>query len=174
VLRLTVTDNAGNSAFDEFTLVWDTVDPIITNIAVTTSNPIDTIIGWENFTCTVTDALSGINEVFLNVDSIPLLMQHTGSTYYYNTTLTSGHYNYYIYAIDKADNSESSTTSLISIAPNWDIDMDGICDLVDASKVSLKWLQVGSPGWIREDINNDGTINILDVSAISVHWLNTW
>jgi hypothetical protein len=174
VLRLTVTDTAGNSAFDTFQLTWDTVAPTITDIAVITSIPIDTIIGWENFTCTVTDTLSGINEVTLYVDGIPLAMLHTGSTYYYNTTLNSGHYNYYIYATDKADNSETSTSSLISIAPNWDIVMDGECNLLDVSAISFKWLHAGTPGWIREDINNDGMVNILDVSAISLHWLETW
>lgn len=30
VIRLTVTDNAGNSSFDEFTLIWDTTKPVIT------------------------------------------------------------------------------------------------------------------------------------------------
>jgi parallel beta-helix repeat protein len=30
VIRLTVTDNAGNAAFDEFNLTWDTIGPIIT------------------------------------------------------------------------------------------------------------------------------------------------
>jgi hypothetical protein len=29
VCRLTVTDNAGNTAYDEFTLIWDTVSPIV-------------------------------------------------------------------------------------------------------------------------------------------------
>ena len=174
VLRLTVTDNAENSAFDEFTLTWDTVNPTITNIVVTTSNPIDTIIGWVNFTCTVTDSLSGINEVFLYVDGTPILMQHTGSLYYYNYTLGSGHHTYYIYATDEADNSQTSVTNPISIAPNWDITMDGVVNVMDVSAISVNWLHTGTPGWIREDINNDGAVNILDVSAISVHWLETW
>jgi uncharacterized protein YodC (DUF2158 family) len=36
VCRLTVTDNAGNSAFDEFTLIWDTVPPSV-NAGIDTS-----------------------------------------------------------------------------------------------------------------------------------------
>ena len=174
VLRLTVTDNAANSAFDDFTLIWDTGVPTITNIAVSLSNPIDTIIGWENFSCTVTDALSGVNQVFLYINSTPYPMQHAGSTYYHNFTLGSGHHNYHIYATDNAGNTQTSSTTVLNISPNWDVNMDGQCNLVDASLVSLKWLNVGTPGWIREDINNDGTVNILDVSAISLHWMQIW
>ena len=104
-------------------------------------------------------------------------MQHyTGSTYYHKETLNSGHHTYYVNATDNAGNSETSTSSLISIAPNWDvyIDIDNECNVWDITAISTKWLQVGTPGWIREDINNDGMVNILDVSAISVHWLETW
>ncbi len=36
VIRLTVTDNSGNSSFDEFTLVWDVSSPTISNVS---SNP---------------------------------------------------------------------------------------------------------------------------------------
>ncbi|MDH7507708.1 MAG: hypothetical protein QHH15_08010, partial [Candidatus Thermoplasmatota archaeon] len=106
--------------------------------------------------------------------STPILMQNTGSTYYYNTTLSSGNHSYYIYAIDNAGNTETSSTGLISKAPNWDINMDGICNIFDVSLISAKWLQTGANGWIREDINNDGSVNILDVSIISLHWNEWW
>ena len=55
VCRLTVTDNASNSAYDEFTLIWDTTNPIV--------DAGSDIIANTQFTqdATVNDLLSGIS-----------------------------------------------------------------------------------------------------------------
>ena len=175
-VTLTVTDKAGNSDSDTFELTWDVTAPIITNILVTFSDPIDTdpLFGWVNITCTVTDALSGVDEVHLYLEGSPLFMQNTGSTYYYNTTLDYGNRTYYIHAKDDLGNAETSATGVISVPPNWDINEDGVCDIFDVSLISAAWLQEGASGWIREDINNDGKVDILDVSIISLYWLQKW
>jgi hypothetical protein len=171
-----VTDKVGNEGSDSVTVTVDNTDPNILNVIVTTSTPIDTIIGWENFTCTVTDGLSGVDEVYIYIQSVQYLMQQTGSTstYYYNWTLNYGNRTYYIKAFDNAGNSKQSDPTIISIPPNWDVIVDGVCNINDVVQISNTWLQVGTPGWIRADINNDGVVNILDVSAISVHWLEVW
>jgi len=175
---VTVTDAAGNVGSDSVTYTVDDTAPIITDINVLTSSPMDTdpSFGWENFTCTVNDVLSGVKEVYLYLDGSPVIMSKTGTTYYYNTTLASGDTNYYITASDIVDNIETTSTDTISKAPNWDINEDGILNGFDVSFLSLNWL-VGdgsNPGWIRADINNDGYINGFDVTQISLHWLEMW
>ncbi len=124
----------------------------------------------------MTDATSGVNQVYVYIDGTPTLMQKTGSTYYHNTTLSSGNHTYYISASDNVGNEKESSSGDISIAPNWDIVIDGICDMLDASQISFNWNSGdgSNPGWIRADINNDGYVNILDASQVSAHWQESW
>ena len=61
VIRLTVTDNAGNTAFDEFTLKWDTTPPTVTgtptgenvtttiNITITFNEPVNKAEAEDGF-----------------------------------------------------------------------------------------------------------------------------
>ena len=95
-------------------------------------------------------------------------------TYYYNTTLSSGNYSYNISATDNVENSDSSSTYWFLVPPNWDITMDGVCNYMDITRISIEWLNTGSNGWIREDITNDGNVNYMDITQISLHWMETW
>ena len=175
-------DLAGNEESPHVTVSnirLDKTDPTISSIVVTNSTPIDTDIGWVNISCTITDSLSGVDDsnVYIYLDSSPLLWQKTGTNYYYNGTLGSGRYNYHIEATDNAGNTETTSDVPLNIAPNWDINMDGVCNINDVTGlggIATKWLQVGTPGWIRADIDNNGVVNILDVSIISVYWLGSW
>jgi hypothetical protein len=156
--------------------------PEISSITLTNSNPKDTnpTYGWENITVTVTDDVA-INQVRINItypdmhkENISMINAGAG-IYYYNTTFTSvGSYGYFIWVIDATSVSKTSSISSYAKPPNWDINMDGVCNIVDVTLLSTKWLQTGSHGWIREDINNDGTVNIADVSIASVYWMHTW
>ena len=58
--------------------------------------------------------------------------------------------------------------------PEWDLNGDHGCNILDVVKIGLSWGQTGSDGWIPEDLNSDGTINILDVVVIGLHWGETW
>jgi len=179
-VRVTAVDKAGNSNSDEsddaFTI--DSTAPTITGITVTYSDPIDTdpLYGWENITCTVTDTTAGVKEVYIYIDGSPILMQKAGGIYYHNATLASGNHTFYIEAKDNAENTQTSSSDKISKAPNWDINMDGTCNGLDVTLLSLKWLNGdgSNKGWIREDINNDGYVNGLDVTQLSLHWLELW
>jgi len=161
----------------------DTIPPEISDVTVTMSDPIDTdpLYGWENITCTVTDNL-GVHSVFVNITypdlhtESHLMTDGGGGQYYYNTTYTAvGSYSYHIWANDTSDNSNTSSVDTFEVPPNWDINMDGICNIIDVSRCSVEWMNSSSNnGWIREDINNDGNVNIIDVSQLSVHWLETW
>jgi len=67
-------------------------------------------------------------------------------TYYYNTTLSSGNYSYNISAKDNAENPDSSSTYWFLVPPNWDITMDGVCNFMEVTKMSLEWQSTGSNG----------------------------
>lgn len=45
-IRLTVTDNAGNSNYDEFDLYWDTNTPVIENLNVTVESSSEIAVAW--------------------------------------------------------------------------------------------------------------------------------
>jgi hypothetical protein len=157
----------------------DDFPPEISNIDVVLSNPMDTdpLFGWESFTCDVSDAGSGVDEVYLYLtypDSSEsnFLMSNTGgSTYTYNTSLSDvGVYSYYIYAVDNLGNNDSSSVDSFTIYPNWDIDMDGYIFLPDLVQVSLSYEQNGGNGWIREDVDNNGQVFLPDLVQVSLHY----
>jgi hypothetical protein len=156
--------------------------PQISNILLSNSNPKDTNppFGWENVTVNVNDDVA-VSQVRINITCPDMHTENIsmitcgGNIYYYNTTFTSvGSYSYFIWAIDTNSVSKSSGATSYAKPPNWDINMDGVCNIIDVTLLSTKWLQGSSPGWVREDINNDGTVNIGDVSVISIHWMQTW
>jgi hypothetical protein len=156
--------------------------PQMSNIVLTNSTPKDTnpIFGWENITVDVTDDVAvsqvRINITYPDMHTENISMISVGEDgYYYNSTLTDvGSYSYFIWGIDTTNVIKTSGINAYTKAPNWDINMDGICNILDVSQISSYWLHVGTPGWIRADINNNGEVNIVDVSAISAYWLHTW
>ena len=159
----------------------DTIPPEISAINIKLFDPIDTdpIYGWENISCTVTDNVD-VDSVRLNITYPDLhtenvSMTKIGDTYYYNTTFSDvGSYSYFIWANDTSDNVNTSSVDMFDVPPNWDITMDGICDYMDITKISIEWQSTGSNGWIREDITNDGWVDYLDITQISLHWGETW
>jgi|GEM_PF-2226493 len=54
--------------------------------------------------------------------------------------------------------------------PNYDINMDGVCNLMDLVQISIHFGQAGSPGWIREDVDKNGKIRVLDMTLTSNHY----
>jgi ABC-type phosphate transport system substrate-binding protein len=61
--------------------------------------------------------------------------------------------------------------------PYWDLNTtpDGICNILDAVKIGLKWqYHCAYPGEVREDMNGDGIVNILDAVPIGLNWQKTW
>ncbi|MFX1488458.1 MAG: cohesin domain-containing protein, partial [Promethearchaeota archaeon] len=184
-LEARANDNGGNidpsPASDSFT--YDISAPTINNVDIVFSGPMDTdpLFGWESFTCDVSDAGSGVDEVYLYLtypDSSEsnFLMSNTGgSTYTYNTTLSDvGDYGYYIYAVDNLGNDDNSSVDSFTIYPNWDIDMNSHIYLPDLVQVSLSYEQSGANGWIREDVDNNGQVFLPDLVQVSLHYDETW
>jgi len=98
-----------------------------------------------------------------------------GDLWYYNTTFSAiGSYEYMIWADDTSDNIVASGVDGFVLPPNWDIFVDGVCNGLDVTWVSIFWMNSGVPGWIRADITNDGWVNGLDITFVSLHWMDTW
>jgi hypothetical protein len=58
--------------------------------------------------------------------------------------------------------------------PDWDVNCDGICNLIDFIKISNHIGQNGAPGWIREDVDKNGQIQFLDLLPVSNNYGNTY
>jgi hypothetical protein len=157
----------------------DVIPPEIVDIAVLISDPKDTLIGWENISCTVTDNIA-VHQVQLNLTypdmhSENVSMIKSGDTYYYNVTLSDvGSYEYFIWANDTSDNANTSPSDSFVIPPNWDINIDHQCSIVDLVLVAGHFDETGDNGWIREDVNNDGDVSIVDLVLVAGHFDETW
>jgi len=153
--------------------------PEISNINIVTSDPKDTSIGWENFSCIVTD-IQGVDAVYLNLiypdlhtESSPMVK--SDDIYYCNTSLSDvGSYSYHIWAVDVNGNSNISAVYSFELPPNWDINGDHDCSIVDLIQVVNHFDETGIFGWIREDVNNDGDVSIVDLIQVTNHFDETW
>lgn len=56
------------------------------------------------------------------------------------------------------------------ISPVWDINNDGICNILDFICISNHFGETGTPGWICEDTDKNGEIQLLDVIFIANHY----
>ncbi|MFW6122144.1 MAG: hypothetical protein ACOC80_14780 [Petrotogales bacterium] len=191
------TVTANNSGFISFTNnVWstqlfeifqegtgvDSSSPVISDLSVSTSNPIDTnsSLGWVNITCVVTDNI-GVNQVLFNVTNPDgssgnvSMGADASNNYYYNSSFsTYGNYSYFIWANDTSDNVDTSDNHVFSMPPNWDINNDGGCSVFDYVSISNHYGETGSLGWIREDVDNNGEIKVFDLVLLSEHYGKIW
>ena len=151
---------------------------------LTESDPLDTEeeYGWIKISSVVTSD-AGINEVRLIIthqygSSYNISMNSGGSnSYYYNSSTTFsniGDYDYYIWAVDSNGNQTTSSVYDFSMPPNWDIDKNGVCNILDLQLISNRYNEIGQNGWIREDVDNNGIIQVLDLIIISSHYGESW
>ena len=168
----------------EFHSGGDTTPPQISAMSIVTSSPLDTnpLYGWINVSCTVIDNVA-VSQVILHIhnsggswNNVSMITRTTGKYYYRSTTAfsTAGNYSYTIWAKDTSNNVKTSSSLLFSMPPNWDINNDSCCTILDLVLVSNQYGLAGSPGWIREDMDNSGVINILDMNLISNHFGENW
>lgn len=71
------------------------------------------------------------------------------------------------------DSTSASSTKILPItvsSATWDVNKDGIVNVLDMTGISQHWGETGSPGWIAQDVNNDGIINSLDMIIVGQHW----
>lgn len=159
----------------------DSTPPQISNVAISATYPLDTDIGWENFTCTVTDNVEVVSVILKltspdqSTTNIPMTKKIGTSVYYTNQSLdTYGDYDYRIKATDTSNNNKFSSTSPFLLPPNWDINGDGIGSLLDLVLISNYYGSTGSSGWVREDVDNNGKVKLMDVTLVSNHFGENW
>jgi hypothetical protein len=54
-----------------------------------------------------------------------------------------------------------------STIPDYDVNSDGSCNLIDFVLIANRFGETGSPGWTREDVDKNGLINTLDIVEVS-------
>ena len=54
-----------------------------------------------------------------------------------------------------------------STIPDYDVNSDGSCNIIDIVLIANRFGESGNPGWIREDVDNNGLINTLDIILVS-------
>jgi hypothetical protein len=158
----------------------DVTPPEISSVSMVMSDPADTDIGWVNISCLVTDNV-GVDEVWLNLTYPDLHVANlsmtagSGDLFYVNASLSVvGSYSYFIWANDTSDNRDVSAVDGFELPPNWDINVDHDCSIVDLVFVAGHFDETGVNGWIREDVNNDGDVSIVDLVLVSGHFDETW
>jgi len=167
----------------EFLSSYDTNPPLISDISIATSIPLDTNvnIGWENISCIVTDniAVDTVYVIIVNPNDTETNIEMTkiagSDCYYYNLSLSDyGNYSYLIWSNDTSNNQETSSSYILSMPPNWDINNDGISNILDLILISNHYNEIGYNGFLREDVDNNGVINILDMNLFSNHYGENW
>jgi hypothetical protein len=61
-----------------------------------------------------------------------------------------------------------SITVCASVA--FDVNADGVVNVLDMISIGQHWGETGAPGWIRQDVNGDSVVNVLDQIVIGQHW----
>jgi hypothetical protein len=162
----------------------DNTPPEITQINSITSNPLDTnpLFGWVNLSCMVTDN-TAVNTVQLLIknpsdswNNVTMNLRNI-NTYYYrssNAFSQTGNYTYIIKATDANGNVKLSASYPFLMPPNWDINKDRKCNILDLVLISNVYNTYGSNGWIREDVDNNGEIKVLDLNAVSNVYGDYW
>lgn len=60
--------------------------------------------------------------------------------------------------------------SVSAATPDWDVNSDGSCSILDLVLISNHMGETGAPGWIREDVDNNGDVQLLDMVLVSNHY----
>jgi hypothetical protein len=61
----------------------------------------------------------------------------------------------------------SNTT--VTTANMWDMNGDGMVDLLDITSVASHYGETGAAGWIIQDVVKDGKVNVLDIAVVASH-----
>ncbi|WMW25423.1 dockerin type I domain-containing protein [Methanolobus sediminis] len=69
--------------------------------------------------------------------------------------------------------SSSSTITITDLQPRWDVNEDGIVNVLDITLVGQNYGKTYTTDLPRWDVNQDGTVNIQDLSIVSGHFGET-
>jgi len=158
-VRLTVTDNAGNSAHDDFTLVWDTVAP-----SVDVGGPVSTSSQFSKDAVTSDTGGSGMASWQWSKESGSGTISF-GTPTLEDTTISAGTDDTYVIRLTVTDNAGNSaydefTLTWASSAPSVDVGDDVIANgqfTKDATTSDNSGTGLDSWQWSKE--SGTGTIN---------------
>jgi hypothetical protein len=151
--------------------------PLITDINLITSDPLDISIGWENFSCLVTDnvAVDEVKLILVGDITTEYAMIKNDIGYSCNISIQNANeYIFYIWANDSSDNIAITEPESLNLPLNEDVDTDGKVHFMDLIAVSEAYNDEGPNGWIREDIDNNGVVHFMDLMAISLYYNQEW
>ena len=164
----------------------DTIPPVITDVTLTTSDPIDTEpgFGWEKVTATITDNHAvDMSTVKLNVTNpdhtttVEYAMTHDPccDTYECTVTLTQpGNYSYHLWAADLSLNNVTGAELLFSLPMNEDVTNNGQVYFEDLIAIVMMYGETGPGGWVREDVDNNGQVYFGDLIAVVMEYGVWW
>ena len=58
----------------------------------------------------------------------------------------------------------------VSEIPDYDVNNDGSCSILDIVLIANHLGATGDPGWIREDVDNNGNVDLNDIVIVSNHY----
>lgn len=111
--------------------------------------------------------MGSVNFTFLNTGNNKFDV-YKDNIYYCTVHSTNGSISYTDYI-----NGEY-TYSIVCTTPNWDINIDRRCTIIDLIFISNLFNSNGNNGWVREDVDNDGNIRVLDLVITSNHFQEQW
>jgi aspartate 1-decarboxylase len=161
VITYDVSDAAGNPAVQ--------VTRTVTVIIPDTTPPVITLNGAASMTLAVGDSFTDPGATASdNVDGdISGSVVVGGDTV---DTSTAGTYVITYDVSDAAGNPAQEVTRTVIVRdtqiPDWDVNQDGLVNVLDMIRVGQHFNESGAAGWIREDANKDGVVNVLDLISI--------
>jgi hypothetical protein len=69
--------------------------------------------------------------------------------------------------------SQTHTVTILDVHPRWDVNMDGIVNILDITLVGQNYGNVYSEDLPRWDVNQDGIVNVQDLSIVAAHFGET-
>jgi len=63
--------------------------------------------------------------------------------------------------------------TVLSAVPDYDVNSDGSCNIMDIVRISNHIGESGTPGWIREDVDKNGHVQVMDMIQVSNHYGET-
>jgi hypothetical protein len=125
------------------------------------------------FTVSATDADD--DTLIYSASNLPLGATFNSQTGIFSWTPTSsqaGSYPSVLFAVSDGSltDYEYITITVVESYDDWDVNSDGVTNILDIILVGQHWGETGLAGWIRADVNKDGIINVLDMITIGQHW----
>jgi hypothetical protein len=153
-----------------------TVTPLNHMPEITLFEPADSSVFEEGSTIEVNVAANDADgdslSYLIEIDGVQV---STSSSYSWTTDYESaGTHTIKVTISDGTEEvSSSSTITITDLQPRWDVNEDGIVNVLDITLVGQNYGMAYTTDLPRWDVNQDGTVNIQDLSIVSGHFGET-